>query len=80
MKGIMLLLLDESGFKGKRSAALLKRPTVMKVKVGSVKFAKSLWLMKQLQSKASQHVGDTSRGAVFVIVVDEESCTPLDVF
>ena len=35
--------------------------------------------LKRLQSKVSQHVGDTSRGAVFVILVDEASCTYLDV-
>ena len=37
-------------------------------------------ILKGLQSKISQHVGDTSRGAVFVILVDEASCTSLDVF
>ena len=37
-------------------------------------------VLKGLQSEVSQHVGDTSRGAVFVILVDEASCTSLDVF
>ena len=37
-------------------------------------------ILKRLQSEVSQHVGDTSRGAVFVILVDEASCTSLDVF
>ena len=37
-------------------------------------------ILKRLQSEVSQHVGDTSRGAVFVILVDEVSCTSLDVF
>ena len=36
--------------------------------------------MKRLQSEFSQHVGDMSRGAVFVILIDEASCTSLDVF
>ena len=35
---------------------------------------------KGLQSEISQHVGDTSRGAVFVILVDEVSCMSLAVF
>ena len=29
------------------------------------------FILKQLQSEVSQHVGDTSRGTVFVTVVDE---------
>ena len=37
-------------------------------------------ILKGLQSKSSQHVGDTSRDAFFVILVDELSCTFLDVF
>ena len=37
-------------------------------------------ILKRLQSEVSQHVGDTSSGAVFVIWVDEASCTSLDVF
>ena len=32
---------------------------------------------KRLQSEVSRHVGDTCRGAVFVILVDEASCTCL---
>ena len=37
-------------------------------------------ILKRLQSEVSQHVGDTSRGAVFVILVDEVSCMSLAVF
>ena len=37
-------------------------------------------ILKRLQSEISQHVGDTSRGAVFVILVDEVSCPSLAVF
>ena len=37
-------------------------------------------VLKGLQSEISQHVGNTSRGVVFVILVDEVRCTPLDVF
>ena len=36
-------------------------------------------ILKRLQSKISQHVGDTSRGVVFAVLVDEVSCTSLDV-
>ena len=37
-------------------------------------------ILKRLQSEVSQHVGDTSSDAVFVILVDETSCMSLDVF
>ena len=37
-------------------------------------------ILKRLQSGVSQHGGDTSRSAVFVILVDGASCTSLDVF
>ena len=37
-------------------------------------------ILKRLHSEISQHVGDTSRGAVFVILVDEVSCPSLAVF
>ena len=37
-------------------------------------------ILKRLLSEISQYVGDISRGAVFVILVDEASCTSLDVF
>ena len=37
-------------------------------------------VLKRLQSGVSQHGGDTSRSAVFVILVDEASYTSLDFF
>ena len=37
-------------------------------------------ILKGLLSEISQYVGDISRGEVFVILVDEASCTSLDVF
>ena len=36
-------------------------------------------LSTSLQSEVSQHLGDTSRGAVFIIVIDEASCMSLNV-
>ena len=37
-------------------------------------------ILKRLQLEVSKHLGDTSSGAVFVIWVEEASCTSLDVF
>ena len=37
-------------------------------------------ILKRLQSEVSQHVGDTSREVVFVILVDQVSCISLDDF
>ena len=37
-------------------------------------------ILKRLQSEVPQHVGDTSREAAFVILVDKANCTSLDVF
>ena len=36
-------------------------------------------ILKRLQSEVSKHVGDTSRGAVFEVLVDEASFMSLDV-
>ena len=37
-------------------------------------------IVKRLQSEASQYVGDTSRGVVFVILIDQASCISLHDF